>query len=48
MFRGNEFVIGDAKTLSFPSYVIYANDPDAVDQLARALQLSVAQRSMTG
>ena len=43
MSRGNELVIGDERVLRFPSYVIYANDPAAIDQLRRALGLSVSQ-----
>lgn len=40
MSRGNELVIGHEPVLRFPSYVIYADDSVAVDQLRRALGLS--------
>jgi hypothetical protein len=46
MSRGNELVIGNEKVLRFPSYVIHANDPRAVDQLRRALDLSGSERSI--
>jgi very-short-patch-repair endonuclease len=48
MSRGNELVIGREEVLRFPSYVIHAGDPEAVDQLRRALKLSVPQRLLTG
>lgn len=44
MARGNDLVIGGERVLRFPSYVIYANDPLAVEQLQRALNLSVSAR----
>jgi hypothetical protein len=44
MYRGNELVIGRESVLRFPSFVIYANDPQAVRQLRRALDLSLSQR----
>lgn len=40
MYRGNEMTIARDGALRFPSYVIYADDPDALDQLRRALGLS--------
>jgi hypothetical protein len=40
MSRGNELTIGRETVLRFPSYVIYANDQTAIDQLRRALGLS--------
>lgn len=40
MSRGNELTIGNERVLRFPSYVIYADDAVAVDQLRRALGLS--------
>ena len=40
MARGNELAIGGERMLRFPSYVIYADDPAAVRQLRRALDLS--------
>lgn len=48
MYRGNELAIGSETVLRLPSYVIHANDAAALDQLRRALGLSVAQRPMTG
>jgi hypothetical protein len=33
-------VIGKELALRFPSYVIYADDADAIEQLRRALSLS--------
>jgi hypothetical protein len=40
MSRGNKLVIGDERVLRFPSFVIYADDASAVQQLRRALGLS--------
>jgi hypothetical protein len=40
MWRNNDLAIGRELALRFPSYVIHANDPDAVAQLRRALNLS--------
>jgi hypothetical protein len=40
MYRGNEMTIANDGALRFPSYVIYADDPEALDQLRRALGLS--------
>jgi hypothetical protein len=40
MARGNDLVIGREQVLRFPSYVIYADDAVALDQLRRALGLS--------
>lgn len=40
MARNNELVIGDERVLRFPSYVIHANDPVAIDQIRRSLGLS--------
>ena len=40
MYRGNERTIAKEGQLRFPSYVIYANDASALDQLRRALGLS--------
>lgn len=40
MYRGNEMTIAKDGALRFPSYVIYSDDPDALDQLRRALGLS--------
>jgi len=40
MWRSNDLAIGRELVLRFPSYVIHANDPDAVAQLRRALNLS--------
>ncbi|HEX3707083.1 MAG TPA: hypothetical protein VHV76_10670 [Mycobacteriales bacterium] len=40
MSRGNEMVIDREQVLRFPSYVIYADDASALDQLRRALDLS--------
>jgi hypothetical protein len=40
MRRGNELIIGRETSLRFPSFVIYADDPEAIDQLRRALGLS--------
>jgi hypothetical protein len=48
MFRGNELVIGRESVLRFASYVIHADDPVAVDQLRRALNLSAREQSMAG
>jgi hypothetical protein len=48
MSRGNELVIGNELVLRFASYVIHANDPDAVDQIRRALGLSDSARSLAG
>lgn len=42
MSRGNEMAIDGEVVLRFPSYVIYANDADALAQLRRALKLSVS------
>lgn len=42
MARLNELVIGRDRVLRFPSYVIYADDPAAVQQLRTALGLSDA------
>lgn len=44
MYRGNELTIDRELVLRFPSYVIYANDPAAVAQLRRMLNLSEPQR----
>lgn len=44
MSRGNELAIGRETVLRFPSYVIYADDPVALAQLRRALDLSGSQR----
>jgi hypothetical protein len=46
MARGNDLVIGNERVLRFPSYVIHSNDPIAVNQLRRALGLSVSARSI--
>lgn len=46
MSRGNELVIGDERLLRFPSYVVHASDPVAVDQLRRALDLSGSARAI--
>lgn len=46
MSRGNELTIGNETVLRFPSYVIHANDAQAVDQLRRALDLSGPERSI--
>jgi hypothetical protein len=40
MWRSNDLAIGRELALRFPSYVIHADDPDAVAQLRRALNLS--------
>jgi hypothetical protein len=40
MFRGNEMTIARDGALRFPSYVLYSDDPGALDQLRRALGLS--------
>jgi hypothetical protein len=40
MWRTNDLVIGKELALRFPSYVIYADDADAIEQLRRALSLS--------
>jgi len=40
MYRGNEMTIAKDGALRFASYVIYADDPQALDQLRRALGLS--------
>jgi hypothetical protein len=48
MSRGNELVIGRETVLRFPSYVIHANDAAALDQLRRALKLSVSTPLLTG
>lgn len=40
MARGNDLSIAGEVALRFPSVVIHDNDPHAVDQLRRALQLS--------
>jgi hypothetical protein len=40
MARGNDLILGREQLLRFPSYVIYADDPVAVNQLRRALGLS--------
>jgi hypothetical protein len=40
MWRGNDLAIGRELVVRFPSYVIYANDADAVAQLRRALNMS--------
>jgi hypothetical protein len=40
MYRGNEMTIVKDGALRFPSYVIYANDEQALDQIRRALGLS--------
>src|SRR5579875_1323738 len=40
MFRQNDLAIGHELVLRFASFVIYANDPDAIEQLRRALNLS--------
>lgn len=40
MSRGNDLVIAGETVLRFPSCVIYADDPNAVAQLRRALDLS--------
>lgn len=48
MARGNELVIGGERVLRLPSYVIYANDPVAVDQIRRALNLSGSERRIAG
>jgi hypothetical protein len=44
MYRGNERTIARQGQLRFPSYVIYANDPQAIGQLRRALGLSGPDR----
>jgi hypothetical protein len=46
MSRGNELVIDNEAVMRFPSYVIHANDPTAVEQLRRVLDLSVSTRSL--
>jgi very-short-patch-repair endonuclease len=48
MSRGNDLVIDDETVLRFPSYVIHANEPRAVDQIRRILNLSDSERSMAG
>lgn len=48
MVRGNELTIGRETAIRFPSYVIHANDPVAVDQLRRALNLSASARPLAG
>ena len=48
MARGNELVIGDEKVLRFPSYIVHANDPIALEQLRRALNLSGPAPALTG
>ena len=40
MWRSNDLAIGRELALRFPSYVIHADDPDAVAQLRRALNVS--------
>lgn len=40
MYRGNDLSIDKETALRFPSFVIYANDPEALEQLRRALDLS--------
>lgn len=40
MSRGNEMIIDGETVLRFPSYVIHADDPVAIEQLRRALNLS--------
>jgi hypothetical protein len=44
MYRGNDLSIGREVALRFPSFVIHANDPEALDQLRRALDLSGSHR----
>lgn len=44
MYRGNELTIANDGALRFPSFVIYADDEDALDQLRRALNLSGPDR----
>jgi hypothetical protein len=44
MSRGNDLVIARQDQLRFPSFVIYANDPEAVAQLKAALGLSAPDR----
>jgi hypothetical protein len=44
MHRGNEMTIAKSGALRFPSFVIYADDPEALDQLRRALGLSGPDR----
>jgi hypothetical protein len=43
MFRTNDLVIGNERVIRLPSFVVHANDPAALDQLRRALHLSVSQ-----
>jgi hypothetical protein len=43
MWRGNELSIGRETALRFPSFVIHADDPEALAQLRRALNLSGPQ-----
>lgn len=43
MYRDNEVSIAGERQIRLPSYVMHANDPDAVDQLRRALDLSGRQ-----
>jgi hypothetical protein len=40
MYRDNEVSIAGERQIRLPSYVMYADDPDALDQLRRALDLS--------
>ena len=44
MYRGNDLSIAREIALRLPSYVIYADDEQAVDQLRRALGLSGSDR----
>jgi hypothetical protein len=48
MARGNELVIGSERVLRFPSYVVRSNDPVAIDQLRRALNLSDSDGAIAG
>ncbi|HVI38403.1 MAG TPA: hypothetical protein VM684_19350, partial [Gaiellales bacterium] len=45
MYRGNDLSIARETALRFPTFVIYADDPDALDQLRRALDLSGAGKT---
>jgi hypothetical protein len=48
MSRGNELVIDDELVLRFPSYVVHADDPLALDQLRRFLHLSDVHPARAG
>lgn len=46
MYRSNDLSIGREVALRFPSYVIYADDRDAVAQLRAALKLSASRDNL--